>query len=135
MNSSLAKPDTFVNFQVNRPPGAILVDRQQLQSLEQALGAASVIEIAMLFAIEARNSMAKILDAFERGSFDEIVSTAHTTKSGAATLGCMVLADIFTDMEKQARGKETAKLDALISCLQNLLEISLQQLMQRAESL
>ena len=134
VNSLLAKKDTLENYQASAQSDAVLVDCQQLQSLEQVMGAETVAEIANLFVIEARNSLAEILEAFESNSFAQIASISHATKSGAGTLGCSILADIFKEMEMQAKDEQADELAALIPCLQDLMENSLQELMQTIQS-
>lgn len=131
----MANAEARKNYLVYTQSDTVLVERQQLQSLEQALGAETVVEIAELFVSEARTSVTVITEAFEHNSLAQIASTAHALKSSAGTLGCAILADIFKEMELQAKSEQTAELGALVSCVQDLLEDSLRQLMQRVEAL
>lgn len=112
-----------------------LVDIKQLEYLEEAIGRESFLEVANLYIAEARSSMTDILEAYESRVFVRIAGKSHSGKSGAATLGCVSLAETFKDIEVLAKQDEPPvdELGQQIVRLQALLDVSLGTLFQHLE--
>ena len=92
-----------------------LIDSERIKMLESAVGKEVFVEIAELFMAETRNGMKKILSALETQTCIHIANKSHTIKSSAATLGCMSLAELLEDIEREAKEQQLENLYPLIT--------------------